>query len=66
LVKTSGERHGLRRHLGGELAEAFAKHPIERRKGVDDVSEHFQRRAQFDGEQQLAQDLARARTDDLT
>src|SRR4051812_22484972 len=61
ILKASGERHGLWRDLASELAEARSKHSVERREWVDEVGECLQRRAQFDGEHQLSQDLARSR-----
>jgi hypothetical protein len=49
------------RDLRGELAQGLSKHPVERRKGVDDIGESFQRRSQLDREYELADDLACAR-----
>src|SRR5687767_9537896 len=46
-----------------ELVQAFAKHPVERREGMDHVGENLQRRSQLDGEYELTDDFACARRD---
>ena len=59
----SGSRGALQRHLRCEFLQAFPKHPIKGWKRVDDVGERLQRRAQLDRQHELAQDLARTRSD---
>jgi len=49
--------------LGGEVAQAFPEHSIERRKRVDDVRERLEWDAEFDGQHELAEDLACPRSD---
>src|SRR4051794_9991335 len=46
-----------------ELVQAFAKDPVERREGMDDIGENLQRRSQLDCEYELADDCACARGD---
>src|ERR1700730_15247811 len=51
------------RDFRGELLQGLPKHPVERRKGMDDMGERLQERAQLDREHELADDLAGARCD---
>src|SRR6476660_5316899 len=46
------------RDFRGELVQGLSKHPVERRKGMDDIGERLQRRPQLDGEHELADNLA--------
>src|SRR5215203_3959832 len=60
---TSRSCGALQRRLRGEFARASAEYAVEGWKGVDDVGERLQWDAQLDREHELADDLARTRTD---
>ncbi len=53
--------HARRSNLRGERAQTLPEHPVEGRERVDHVGEGLERRAQFDRQHELTQDLARAR-----
>src|SRR5688572_8898950 len=46
-----------------ELIQALAKHPVERREGMDHIGENLQRRSQLDCKHELTDDFACARRD---